>query len=190
MAACGFSPETHYYSLTPVESGQPANLSSGSLLQVSHVTIPAMLDRESLVRREGAGELKISGTSRWAAPLAEMIQNVLAEDLRRKLPDLVILPGDPVPQGEKRSIAVNVRHFAADNSKRVVLLADWSLLSEPPAEPILTRSEAISLPISSSSSSEVVSVMSEALAILGDRIAETISAQNFANERVIHPSQH
>src|SRR5690242_17044815 len=116
VAGCGFSPQTHYYSLAPapVEPSQPI-LVSGAPLQIFHVSIPPVLDRESLVEWGKSGELKISGTNRWAAPLDAMIQNVLAADLRHKLPGRVFLPGDPVPPGEAHGIVVNVRHFAAEN---------------------------------------------------------------------------
>src|SRR5215469_8734571 len=89
--SCGFSPQTHYFSLIPIDSTPPIE-SSGLPLQISRVIIPAVLDRESLVEWEGTGELKISGTNRWAAPLDEMIQSVLAADLRHKLGARVFLP--------------------------------------------------------------------------------------------------
>ncbi|MBV8360397.1 MAG: membrane integrity-associated transporter subunit PqiC [Deltaproteobacteria bacterium] len=175
-----FSPRTHYYSLAPIELTQPIRV-SGLPLQISHVSIPAVLDRESLVEWTRTGELKMSDTNRWAAPLDEMIRDVLAADLRHKLPGLVLLPGDPIETGETRVIVVNVMHFAPDDSQRVVMLADWSLMSGQPAEPILTRSETIKLPISSDQSSEVVPTMSEAVAILSDRIAYAIHAENPSN---------
>jgi uncharacterized lipoprotein YmbA len=149
---------------------------SGPSLQIFHVSIPAVLDRASLVEWRRSGELKISDTQRWAAPLDGMIREVLAADLRHKLPGLVLMPGDPVEPGDTRGIVVNIRHFAPEDSQRVVLLADWSLLSGRPAQPVLTRSEAIKLPISSGQSSAVVPAMSEAVAILSDRIADAIYA--------------
>jgi uncharacterized lipoprotein YmbA len=182
MVAGCFSPRTHYYSLAPVELTQPIRV-SGPPLQIFHVSIPAVLDRDSLVEWTRSGELKMSDSSRWAAPLDEMIRDVLAADLRHKLPGLVLLPGDPAEAGETRGIVVNVRHFAPDESQHVVMLADWSLMSGRPAEPVLTRSEAIKLPISSGKSSEVVPAMSEAVAILSDRIAYAIYAENQRNVR-------
>jgi uncharacterized protein len=181
VAGC-FSPQTHYYSLTPIESTQPIRV-SGPPLQIFHVSIPAVLDRESLVEWTRSGELKISGSNRWAAPLDDMIRDVLAADLHDKLPGLVLWPGDPVESDETRGIVVNVRHFAPDDAQRVVLLADWSLMSGRPAEPILTRSEAIKLPISSGKSSEVVPAMSEAVAVLSDRIADAIYTATQGNVR-------
>ena len=99
---------------------------------------------------------------------------MLAADLRHELPGLVLIPGNPSPSGDVRSVVVNVRHFAAENSARVVLLADWSLIAGRPPSAILTRSEAISLSIHSSRGSDVVPVMSKAIALLSERIANTI----------------
>ena len=177
IAGCGFSPPTHYYALTPIQSVQPIN-GSGPPLQVLHVTIPAALDRESLVEWTGSVEVNISGRNRWAAPLDEMIQTVLASDLRHKLPGRVFLPGDPAPPGRARGLLINVANFAAQDSQRVILAADWSLMSGRPAVPVLTRSEVIKIPIATSRSSEVVHAMSEALAVLSDRIAHAIVAED------------
>jgi uncharacterized lipoprotein YmbA len=173
FAGCGFSPQTQYYALSPVESTQPSAV-SGPPVRILRVTIPAVLDRESLVKWSGPGELSISEAERWAAPLDGMIQSVLAADLRQKLPGLVLMPGDPIPPGDSRGIMVNVRHFAADGAKRVVLLVDWSLISGSQAAPILTRYEDIDVPIGSNQGAEVVHAMSEALGVLSDRIASTL----------------
>ena len=183
VIGCGFSPPTHYYSLTPVESSQPI-LVPGAPLQIFHVTIPAVLDRESMVEWENSGELKISGTNRWAAPLDSMIENVLAADLRHKLPGRVFFPGDPVPPGEAQGIVVNVRHFAAQDAQQVILRADWTLMSGHPAAPILTRSETVTTPISSRRMSAIVTAMSEAVGILSNRIAATIYDSDQAVERL------
>jgi uncharacterized protein len=182
LTCCGFSPPTHYYTLTTVQNAQPLQ-AAGAPLQIFRVNIPAMLDRSAIVEQEKSGELKISGNNRWAAPLDGMIRAVLAGDMQQKLPGEVLLPGDPVPPADTRGLLINVRQFAAQDSARVVLLADWSLMSGHSAQPVLTRHEAIELPISSSSSSEVVPVMSQALDILSDRIAATIGANQGA-ERV------
>ncbi|MGH7915501.1 MAG: PqiC family protein [Candidatus Binataceae bacterium] len=175
LAGCISSPETRYYSLVSVASGHPTII-SGRPMQVFHVTIPATLDRESLVEWAGSGELKISSRDRWAGPLDDMIQAVLAGDLRERLPGMVVLPGDPAPPGDSRGVVINVRHFAAENGQHVVLLADWSLTSGQPRVAVLNRSEVIEIPLSSDRTSDVVSAMSHALGMLSDRIAKAVIA--------------
>ena len=184
LASCASSPETRYYSLAPVGSGQAAAV-SGQPLQVFLVAIPASLDREAMVEWSGPGELKISNRDRWAEPLDDMIRNVLASDLRDRLPGLVLLPGDQVAPGDSRGIVVNVRHFAAENGQRVVLLADWSLTSSQSRAAILNKSEAIEAPLSSDRSPDVVSAMNHALAMLSDRIAGAVVRDQAASGRRI-----
>lgn len=103
-----------------------------------------------------------------------MIQAVLAGDLRERLSGRVFLPGDQIPRGDSHGIVVNVRHFAAENGQRVVLLADWSRISSQPPAAILNSSEMIEMPLSSDRSPDVVSAMSQALAMLSDGIAKAV----------------
>jgi uncharacterized protein len=173
LAGCFGSPHTHYYSLTPVESAKRKDTSEKPL-QVVRVLIPASLDRQSMVQWSGAGELTVSDRDRWAAPLDGVIQRVLAEDLRQRLTTPVLLPGDPAPDDDVRGIVVNVQHFAAENGKRVVLLVDWSMITETPPTVILTRSEDILIPLRSDDTPGVVSAMSGAVAILSDRIVSAL----------------
>jgi uncharacterized protein len=188
LVSC-FSPPTHYYTLTPVQTAQPLNI-SGAPLQIYRVYIPAVLDRASLVEQGESGELKISDNNRWAAPLDGMIRAVVAGDLQEKMPGMVLLPGDPAPSGDTRGLVINVRQFGPRDSERVVLLADWSLMSGHPARLVLTRSEVVVLPINSSRSSEVVPVMSQALGILSDRIADAIEAEQTADVSRVRHQNH
>ncbi len=174
LMGCFSSPHTRYYSLTPVASAKSKDKSENPL-QVVRVTIPASLDRQSMVQWSGAGQLTISNRDRWAAPLDEVIQRVLAEDLRQRLTTPVLLPGDPAPDDGLQDIVINVQRFAAENGERVVLLVDWSLVRETPPATILTRSENILIPLRSDHTPDVVSAMSDAVAVLSDRIVSALA---------------
>jgi uncharacterized lipoprotein YmbA len=107
--------------------------------------------------------------------------------LRERLSGRVLLPGDQIPLGDSRGIVVNGRHFAAENGQRVVLLADWSLMSSQPPAAILNSSKMIEMPLSSDRSPDVVSAMSQALAMLIDRIAKpVIKREQSGDSKVSH----
>ena len=121
LVACGRSPPTHFYMLDTTPSAQRW-MASGKPIEVNHIAMPAVLDRNSLVIRSGPNEVKVSDPDRWAAPLDEMAQRVLASGLRDRLPPgLVLEPGDPV------------------HGKAVVLLARRydQYRDEPPDGPVI-----------------------------------------------------
>ena len=104
-----------------------------------------------------------------------MIQRVLAEDLRQRLPlGRVALPGDPTPDKGVSELAVTIVRFMPDAGGRVVLVADWSLRAgSNGASP--TQSAAVSVP-ASAGTQDIVVGMSQALGKLADQIAASASA--------------
>ncbi len=174
-AACG-SPATQFYELMPVG---PATAAAGGTaclpgpLTVQHVTLPATLDRSSIVRAAGPDRLDISGEHRWAAPLDGMVQSVLAEDLRTRLPGAsVALPGDPAPKGSV-GLAVTIWRFLPDAGGRTALMADWTTNAGAGAGPVHSETVAADGP---PGVAQAATGMSRALGGLADRIAAVLSA--------------
>ena len=136
--------------------------------------LPESLDRQSMVRADGPDRIDISNEDRWAAPLDGIIRNVLAEDLRDRLPSgRVLLPGDASPPDGSKGIELNVQRFAGDTAGHVVLQADWTLLNRH-GSPALTRSETVSASAGSSRTDAVVGAMSQAIGELADRVVAVL----------------
>lgn len=177
LVSCG-SPPTHYYTLTPEPPPMPGEggyAHRGQPIIVGHVELPGELDRGGLVTRIGPNRLEVSEQDRWAGPLNEMIQRVLAADLRARLPaQNVLMPGDPVPQSGARAIIVAVRRFMGDSAGRVALEADWTEEVGPSQKPILTRHVYLTADAGNGTASAIVAAMSRLLGELGDRIAGAI----------------
>ncbi len=172
LAGCG-SPPTRFLALSPVAPTTRAQHPACTRkLTVTRVLIPAMLDRESVVRAKAPGEIEISGTDRWAAPLDQMIQRVLADDLRdRLLPGSVLMPGDPVPHSGAAGLALNVLSFMPGPDATAGLTADWTLL-DPRGKPLATHSGTVSSP-AADAGQDAAAAMSAALGALADRIVAT-----------------
>lgn len=108
-AACGLSAcasvPTQYLTLTPetpaAREGAFGTLQGKGLpLLVAHVQMPADLDRLYLTSEQNRNRLKVADHARWIAPLGEMAQRVLAQDMAAALPHkTVFMPGDPTPPG-------------------------------------------------------------------------------------------
>ncbi len=169
--ACA-SPPTRFYELAavaPATSPAARSACPRAPFTVQHVVLPETLDRLSLVREAGPGRLDISGQHRWAAPLDGMVQGVLAEDLRQRLPTgSVVMPGDPAPPGAAE-LAVTVERFMPEASGGVVLDADWTL-RDGGGHPRPTRAQSVTV-AAAPTPADAVAGMSRALGELADQIA-------------------
>lgn len=193
---CASSPPVRFYTLTPIAPETRLTVPPGTAqIQLNRLTVPAELDRLSLVRRIDATRLQIADDDRWAAPLDDMIRRVLSADLAARLPEnLVIDPNQPQAGERRQSLAVDFQDLYADAGCAVTLRATW-VLTAPPAQNASTKNEAgagdrmqvseeLQVPSGSacSGAAAVPGVMSRALASLSDRIAAHI-AQTSAAER-------
>lgn len=85
LSGCA-SPAPHYYTLiTPAENAPSAIPPAAFVLRVQPVTVPEQLNQPQLVIRKSDGELMISDSALWAAPLPEEIRSALSAQLERSL---------------------------------------------------------------------------------------------------------
>lgn len=173
LGACASSPPVEFYSLAPVQGapveGPTAGTAAAAPLQIVRVHVSPSLDRREMVRRSGAYGLKISDRHRWSAPLDQMIQRALSEDLLEILPSArVVLPDEPAPPGTLK-IVIDIVRFAPDSAGRVSLQASWSAL---PDGGTATQSAIVNItvPMASMSYADQARAMSEALGQLAGRI--------------------
>jgi len=169
-AGCS-SPPVRYYVLSRVNADVPRAAAVDNLaLRVDRVRVPSELDRSQLVSRIDANRVRVAATSRWAAPLDEMIRRVLSADLAVRLPPGLILdPYQPVAAGQARSLTVDVQEFYGDAQCAVSLRAAW-LLTQPDGL-ALRATEEVHVAPAGKCPDALAATMSEALGQLSDRIA-------------------
>ncbi len=171
--SCGTSPETHYFTLAAVPGTAQDKASISSPVTVVAVHVPPSLDRRELVRRTGANTVDISDQDRWTAPLGDMIQRVLSEDLAARLSkDMVILPDSPSPP-HTAQIVVTIAEFGPDANGRTTLGGSWSLLRGDHTDPVLRRDVTLATRSSASAGGEATA-MSDLLGQLATHIAATL----------------
>jgi uncharacterized lipoprotein YmbA len=149
----------------------------GVAVGLGPVTIPGYLDRNEMVSREAANQLRIDPRHSWGAPLDQEVQRVLGENLSRLLAsDRVIV----WPWSRHREIAVRipvqVLQFEPVAGKGVVLVARWEMLSPDAARVLLTQQSEIVEPIAEAGPAPYAAGMSRALAVLAGQIAESVRA--------------
>ena len=181
LSACG-SPQTQYFSLQPVSPPgaaavptEPARAHAAPIV-MRHIILPATLDRLSIVSTGPQGQLVISDRDRWAAPLDGMVQSTLAADLATQLPGRVVIPGDPVPPGHTRALAVTIRTFGGDTDGQVTLKADWFLLRDGAPMAGMAGSKTITIRAASGAADAVVPAMAHALFVLSQDIAQRVES--------------
>jgi uncharacterized lipoprotein YmbA len=136
---CRSSPPKRFYVLEAIPSRAEHSSQPQAPLQIASVNIPAALDRQEMVRASAPDSLQISDINRWAAPLADMTQNVLTRDLIQRLPSgKVLLPRAGAPAGAYE-ITVDILKFEADSNGEVVFDGGWSLFRLGSDTPIMNR---------------------------------------------------
>jgi uncharacterized protein len=176
VAGCASSPPSQFYRLTAVAPAAPPQ-SGGSRsapVIVAAVHIPFSLDRQEIVRTGPGNALEIDGFERWGAPLDEMIQRVLTQDLIERLPaSTVVLPSGPAPAGTDR-IVVDILSFQSDTDGNVTLEGSWSLLPPGASVPSVIRGIREAEAASATDFNRQAAVMSEMLGRLADDIAASL----------------
>jgi hypothetical protein len=173
LCGCGHSPATQFFLLGPVKAPPPAEHFVGSPVQVRAVHIPGVLDRAELVSSLPGGRLQIDQFRQWGAPMAEMIRNVLSQDLAERLPAGMVVPAQaPAPPGG-RGIVVDVLEFQPETGGHVVLEAAWTLLAAGPAHPPLYEQRRLEV-TAGPSASDHVQAMSELLGQLAGALAQSV----------------
>lgn|SRR5487761_809800 len=175
LSGCGSSPPTHYYTLDPVPAAPSSRAAASMVVQVAAVHIPAALDRRGMVREAAAGSADVSAQNRWVAPLSQMVQRVLTQDLARRLPKgRVILPQEPAAANTHK-IVVDILQFESNASGDVIFDGSWSLLRSGSAETALaTRHVRLSTRGAGDFGAQA-QAMSRILGRLADQIAQAAS---------------
>ncbi len=176
LVGCGGGPKTQFYTLVPEGPAAQADPPwHGRSLKVGHVELPADLDRASLVTLGPGPAMSVSDQDRWAAPLDELAQRALTEDLRARLGDAAVLaPADPVPPGGVRTVVLAVQRFSGDSAGQVILAADWAVANGNPPKPGPLHHVRIVEDAGSTQGSAVAAAMSRALGRLADQVARGV----------------
>lgn len=188
LAGCGHSPPTRYYALEAVgprvpPAAAPPGAMAVAPVQLTAVRIPAVLDRPEVVTRVAPNRLAVADDDRWAAPLAQMMRSVLAQDLLGRLPaGSFVLPDAPAPAGTQ-SLVVTILALDADSNGMLSLQAGWTL-SAPRTTPA-PAPHAITLTAqgASGAANDQAAALSRILAALADDIASALARREQAAQR-------
>jgi hypothetical protein len=184
VTACSSSPEIRYYTLS-AESAPPSGAvrtirPASAPYAIDAVIIPDLLDRPQIVLRTRTNAVEMLDYDRWAAPLPDQLERVLAADLSARLGhDAVIDPGLPTNLRAERRITVSILEFDPGRSGESTLEVSWEI-SKARSGPTLAASTSFRarhvVPTKGSDVADIVRTMSGLVAAIADDIAASIAA--------------
>lgn len=138
----GSTQPSRFYSLRALDTAPQTYKSAKLFVGIEAVKMPVYLDKPQIVTRNANQvELSISELNRWAEPLSDSMQSILAIDLGRYLPNAVVKPSSFRKEGFDYIIWVEVNKFEGSWNKKVTLDAWWSVIDKN--NNIIFRSRAI-----------------------------------------------
>jgi hypothetical protein len=142
IAACSSLPPIRYYTLSAesAPSGAAAiTRPARAPYTIDAVSIPDFLDRPQIVLRTSTKSVEMLEYDRWAAPLPDQIERVMAADLSARLgPGAVIDPGLPTNSQAKRRITVSILGFDPSKSGESSLEASWVISDAKSGSPVVS----------------------------------------------------
>ncbi len=179
LAGCAHTEPSRFYTLSsPAGQEQAGRQESGLTISVLKVRVARYLDRDQIVTRPSESEVSVSEFDRWGEPLSEGISRVLAENLSRLLAaGRVYSHMSPVPRPVDFHVAVAVTALDAYPSGRVLLEAQWQVLSGDGKSLIAGRRSSFGESFGGGGDvAAMVSAQSRAVAALSREIADAIEA--------------
>jgi hypothetical protein len=173
LAACASQPD-RFYTLSFLPDGPPGPRAASTKQVALSISIPTVVDRRAMVLDTPGNQVTILEHERWAAPLSDLITQVLAGDLERRRADLVVagraFGATPV------KIRIDIAEFSARAGGNVTLEAHWRI-EDAVSKQDLLGSEVFTAPISSGDHAAVVRAFSVAVGSLSDRLVEKLAAR-------------
>ncbi len=179
--ACSLKSETapsRFYLLRalPADASSPATQGAGGpVLVLGPVTIAAYLDRPPIVTRGSGSEVKVSEFERWAEPLKDNVEAVIAGNLSVLVPTerISVYPARLPPEVDLR-IAVEVLRFDGSLGGEAVLEARWSLIGSDAEGPILTKRSRFEQATGGPGYDALVEALNRALEALSREVAREV----------------
>lgn len=176
LSACASSPPRHFFTLDPVPppNGRLAT-TSHVFVQLGAIHMPPVLDRKDIVREDAPNRLTISDENRWGAPLSEIVNQVLTQDLIQRLPQGTVISPNAATTQAVSVVTLDILQFQADPSDTVVLDASWSMSPPDSSVPSSPQHSVLREPAGLSNFAAQASAMSRALGRLADAIATELA---------------
>ena len=175
------TPATRFYVLNSLYSAErinqqnPIAVLEDAIIGVGPLKLSQVLDRPQIILRTSQNEIRVADLDRWAAPLNEIITNVLVDNFSAllstgsilKFPWKATIPID-------YQIVLEITRFDGMPGDNVDMRARWGILGENGRKVLSKKQTVLTEPIGGDTITEMVSAQSRLVAKLSHEIAEEI----------------
>jgi uncharacterized lipoprotein YmbA len=171
LAACVTHQPDHFYILSP-QPPAPGEARATSMSQATlRVTLPSLVDRPEMIVNTSADGVIVLEHERWAAPLADLVTQTLAQDIERRRRD-VLFTGQSVSHSGAAAVkvSVDVTQIIVRRGERASVDAHWRILDVRTGKDVV-GGEVFSQPLVADGYSAVAEALSGCLGLLADRLA-------------------
>jgi uncharacterized lipoprotein YmbA len=163
------------YSTETINPPKPVTVLEDASIGVGPIKLSQVLDRPQITIRTSKNEIQVADLDRWAAPLIEIITNVLVDNLSTllstgsilKFPWRMTIPID-------YQIVLEITRFDGMPGGNVDIRARWGILGENGQKVYAKKKTILTEPIGGDTIPEMVSAQSRLMAKLSVEIAEEI----------------
>ena len=177
LAGCfGTSHTIEYYTLTPLQ--RPVGLvegSTGTVVAILPVTIPAAIDHPQIVTRTAENQIALAEYSRWGGSLKEDIGRALVQNINTLMAGrpVSVLP-ETLAAEPRYYIAVTVNRFDGRIGETAWLNAGWTLRDQRAKQTLAIRSFLAEQQVTGTGYADLVEAQSRLLQALSREIAAEI----------------
>ncbi|MCK5086348.1 MAG: membrane integrity-associated transporter subunit PqiC [Melioribacteraceae bacterium] len=179
LQSCG-SASSNFYLLTPIDDSElpsesNVQVDNGISIGIGSLEFPDYLDRPQMAEFKSANQLEYDEFNRWAEPLIENFKRVLTQNLSMMIPTnniYIFTWQEETPKTYQ--ITLEVTRFDKGADSLVTLNVRWSTSLNHRKDFLMTKYSTYSQKVNTKGYSEMVSVMSNLVAMLSKDIAAEI----------------
>jgi uncharacterized lipoprotein YmbA len=176
LGACATVTPDRYYVLSQLPPGLPEARTESATQVILRVSLPALVDRSEMVLNTSADSVTVLEHERWAAPLAELTAQTLAQDFEQRRADLLVTGQGLIrPAGAAFKVTIDLVRVTLRTGKQASMDAHWRIIDTRTGMESL-GGDVFSVPLPQEGYAAVARALSDCLGQLADRLVGQLPA--------------
>ena len=176
LAGCSLGGKTQhaaFYVLSPVPAAPAGGNASPSVL-LGPLSLPDVVLRPQIATRPEPGRVEFAEFHRWAGDLRANVEQVLLQNLSDRLGGSLVVPAGSSSIDTDYRVSIQFQRFDGTLGQNVVLQGSWRLKAGSRGCLVGVYRFTLESPLNGRDYGAYVQGLDDALALLSDRIAQTL----------------